>query len=136
VQVGHFDEPFNLETLTSDNFITFMERAPTFALSPEYQTGIQISNAVLDKRVTWAIGEFRTENGNSGSASDDQSFTQADSGYNTTARFTGLPWYQDEKTGDTFGLLHLGASASQRYPTKATSLAFAYVPEMHMARSS
>jgi phosphate-selective porin OprO and OprP len=133
LQVGHFDEPFNLETLTSDNFITFMERAPTFALSPEYQTGIQFSNAILDQRMTWAIGEFRTQNGSSGSASDDQAFTQADSGYNTTARVTGLPWYQDEKTGDTYGLLHLGASASQRYPTKATSLAFAYVPEMHMA---
>jgi phosphate-selective porin OprO/OprP len=133
VQVGHFDEPFNLETLTSDNFITFMERAPTFALSPEYQTGIQLSNAVLGQRVTWAVGEFRTENGSSGSASDDQSFTQANSGYNTTARVTGLPWYQDEKTGDTFGLLHLGASASQRYPTQATSLAFSYAPEMHMA---
>ena len=133
VQVGHFDEPFNLETLTSDNFITFMERAPTFALSPEYQTGIQFSNAVCDQRVTWAIGEFRTENGSSGSGSDDQSFTQADSGYNTTARVTGLPWYQDEKTGDTYGLLHIGASASQRYPTKATALTFAYVPEMHLA---
>jgi phosphate-selective porin OprO/OprP len=102
-------------------------------LTPDYQTGIQFSNAVWDQRVTWTIGEFRTENGSSGSASADQSFTQADSGYNTTARLTGLPWYQDEKTGETFGLLHLGAAASQRYPTKATSLAFSSAPEMHLA---
>jgi len=27
---------------------------------------------------------------------------------------TGLPWFQDEKDGATYSLLHLGAAASER----------------------
>jgi len=131
VTVGHLVEPFNLETVTNSNFNTFMERSTTFAFTPQYQTGMLLSNAVCDQRATWAIGEFRTGNGNS--SSTNQGFTQADSGYDTTARVTGLPWYQDEKNGGTFGLLHLGAAGSMRYPTKATSLNFYSAPEMHLA---
>jgi phosphate-selective porin OprO/OprP len=132
VQVGHFKEPFSLETMTDDDYITFMERASSFAFSPEYQTGIMISNAIFDQRVTWAIGEFRPAFGNS--STSNQGYQQDDSGYDTTARVTGLPWYQDEKTGETFGLVHLGGSASIRTAASpSTPLEFASGPENHLA---
>ena len=47
---------------------------------------------------------------------------------------TGLPWYQDEKTGDTFGLLHLGAAGSTALrPDQTTPLEFSSMPEIHLA---
>jgi phosphate-selective porin OprO/OprP len=134
VMVGHFGEPFNLETVTSDNFITFMERGLTYAFAPDYQTGIQLSNAVCDQRVTWAIGEFRPQYGTDNSGSSFQGYEKNNSGYDTTARVTGLPWYQDEKTGDTFGLLHLGAAVDVLTDANPNSpVEFSSAPEMHLA---
>jgi phosphate-selective porin OprO/OprP len=57
--VGHMKEPFSLEELTSDKYITFMERSlPTGAFAPRRNSGISASNAVLDKRMTWGVGAF------------------------------------------------------------------------------
>jgi phosphate-selective porin OprO/OprP len=134
VTVGHFTEPFNLETVTSDNYMTFMERGPTYAFTPDYQTGIMLSNAVFDQRVTWAIGEFRPQYGTDNSGSSFQGYEKDNTGYDTTMRVTGLPWYQDEKTGDTFGLLHLGAAADFLTGAQPNSpVEFSSAPEMHLA---
>ena len=134
VMVGHFAEPFDLDTVTNDAFITFMERGVTYTFSPDYQTGIQLSNAVFDRRLTWAIGEFRPQYGTDNSGSSYQGYEKNDSGYDTTARVTGLPWYQDEKTGDTFGLLHLGAAASLLTGAQPNSpIEFSSAPETHLA---
>ena len=134
VTVGHIVEPFNLETVTNSDFITFMERAVTFTFAPQYQTGILLSNAVVDQRVTWAIGEFRPQFGTDNSGASYQGYEKNNSGYDTTARVTGLPWYQDEKTGGTFGLLHLGAAADLLTGAQPNSpVEFSSAPEMHLA---
>jgi phosphate-selective porin OprO/OprP len=136
IQVGHFTEPFNLETVTSDNFITFMERGLTYTFTPDYQTGIMAYNAIpeLDKRVTWAIGEFRPQYGTDNSGSSFQGYEKNNSGYDTTIRVTGLPWYQDDSKGDTFGLLHLGAAVDILTDANPNSpVEFSSAPENHLA---
>lgn len=105
LRIGHFKEPFSLEEVTGDNYITFMERGLPNALVPSRNTGIMVHNHVLDDRATWAVGVFRETN--------DFGDGEDDGGYNITARITGLPIYEDE--GST--LLHLGIACSRRNPS-------------------
>lgn len=103
VQVGHFKEPFGLEVMTSANSLTFMERAAaTEAFAPFRNAGIAAGNAVLDERLTWAIGLFRN--------TDDTGATREDGGYSLTLRVTALAW-RDEERG---ALVHVGFGFSLR----------------------
>ncbi len=104
VTVGHFKEPFSLEELTSSKYITFMERSLANAFSPGRNAGVMAHGALLDERMTYAIGMFKDV------SDGDDSETNADGGGAVTARVTGLPWYQD----DGAKLLHLGAGWSCR----------------------
>ena len=65
VRVGHFKECFGLEQLTSDNYITFMERSlcdeGTFV--PGRNDGIMAFNWTENQRVTWAVGAFANDTG-------------------------------------------------------------------------
>src|SRR6185503_19347350 len=59
LQLGQMYEPISLEQLTSDNYVTFMERAlPIEAFSPARNLGAQIQKAVFDERMTYAVGIF------------------------------------------------------------------------------
>ena len=40
VQIGHFKEPFSLDELTSDKYITFMERSTADYLTPQRHIGV------------------------------------------------------------------------------------------------
>lgn len=102
VRFGHFKEPFSLETLTSSNDMTFVERAAPAALVPERNFGLMAANAVLDERMTLAAGVFRP--------SDDVGLTVSDEAWAGTARVTGLPLWADEGRD----LVHLGAAYSYR----------------------
>lgn len=103
-QVGHFKEPFSLEELTSSRFLSFMERSLNNSFAPARNTGMMVSNGVLDKRATWALGVFReTDSFGDGFGTD--------SAYNLTTRVTGLPWYMDKGRQ----LLHLGLSYSHKF---------------------
>ena len=100
-------EPFSLELLTSGNYVTFMERSlPTGAFAPGRNTGIRASNAILDKRMTWAIGAFYGDTDDDGDSNFDD-VTNAD----LTMRLTGLPLHADEDKR----LLHLGLSYSHQF---------------------
>jgi phosphate-selective porin OprO/OprP len=102
---GHFKEPMSLEEITSDRFITFMERAlPVLAFSPARNSGVGIFNTAFEQRMTWGVGGFRDTN-NFGDGFG------ASSPYDVTARITGLPVWQDE--GRT--LVHAGYSYSHRF---------------------
>jgi phosphate-selective porin OprO/OprP len=117
VQVGQFKEPFSLEELTSSNYNTFLERGLPNAMAPSRSTGMMLTNAVLDERMTWAGGVFRD--------SDDFGNSSGDGGYNFTGRLTGLPWRQDETH-----LLHLGTAYSWRN-TNDGEVRFRARPEIH-----
>ncbi|HXK21499.1 MAG TPA: porin [Myxococcota bacterium] len=120
--VGHFKEPQSLDELTSDRFITFMERAlPVLAFSTDRNSGVAIQNTGFDQRMTWGVGGFR--------ASDNfgNGFSES-SPYNVTARITGLPVYEDD--GAT--LVHVGYSYSHRF-RGADAVEFNPRPEVHLS---
>jgi len=119
IKVGQFKEPFSMEELTSSNDITFMERALPNAFAPSRKTGIQLSNTLLDNRMTWAIGIFKDV--------DDFGNGQDDGQSALTARVTGLPYYADEGRK----LIHLGAAYSVRNIDGNTR--FRTRPEAHLA---
>jgi len=120
VQIGHYKEPFSLEELTSDNFITFMERGLPNAFAPGYNTGLMLSNTHFDDRMTWAVGVFQD--------TDDRGYLVANNAWSFTGRATGLPIYENNGAQ----LLHVGASASHRSP--AADYRYRARPEMHMAK--
>jgi phosphate-selective porin OprO and OprP len=104
LRMGQFKEPFGLEQLTSSNQITFVERALPDVFTPGRNVGFMLHDTLLDQRMTCAAGLFRD--------TDDTGFAVDNSGYNLTARLTGLPWYEDKGAS----LLHLGAAYSYRNP--------------------
>ena len=120
LRIGHFREPFGLESLMSANDLVFMERGLPFAFVPFRNAGLQIAETVGEERVTWAAGLFRETN--------DHAFGQSDGAWAATARLTGVPW----RTENLDHLLHLGFSASRRAPP-ADELQLKSKPEANMA---
>jgi phosphate-selective porin OprO/OprP len=119
VRVGHFKEPFSLEEITSDDFVTFQERGLPNAFAPSRNTGAMINPLFFDKRLTYAAGGFRETN-NSG-------FGFGDAEYNVTSRLTGLPWYEDNGRK----LLHLGFSYTHKF-RHGENITFSQRPESHL----
>jgi phosphate-selective porin OprO/OprP len=119
VRVGHFKEPFSLEELTSDDFVTFQERGLPNAFAPSRNMGAMVNPVFLDKRLTYAAGGFRETN-NSG-------FGFGPAEYNVTSRLTGLPWYEDGGRR----LLHLGFSYTHKF-RDGENLTFSQKPESHL----
>lgn len=122
---GQMHEPFSLEELTSSNYITFMERSlPTGAFAPSRKTGFHLSNAVLDKRMTWAAGIFYGDSGDDGDSNFDD-ITSTD----VTARVTGLPFYKNK--GEQ--LLHIGLGYSHQFLDQGdTTVRYRNRPESHL----
>jgi len=122
VQVGQFKEPFFLDEQTSDDYITFMERASTNVFFPDRQPGVMAFNTLLDKRMQWQVGTFRVAN-DVGTAFSTFSSTDWD----VAARVTGTPIYQDE--GAT--LVHLGLDYIHRFV--GDDIRYRQRPEAHLA---
>lgn len=117
--VGHQKEPFGLEVLTSSKYVTFMERSPITILDSERNMGMAFQNAFADKRVTAALGVFKTtDNGGKGTG---------DGRNAVTGRVTGLPWHDKDKNG----LLHIGGAYT--YRTVKGDGEWAVRPSSHLA---
>lgn len=107
VKIGHFKEPFSLESLTSNKYLLTMERAMAVdALAPGRNTGIAVGTSALDERMTWRLGAFRE--------ADDFGRFVTGGGGGATGRLTGLPWRNDDE------LVHLGLAYSLRVPSRST----------------
>ncbi len=110
-KAGHTKVPFSLEGFMSNSKRTFMETAlPVEAFFPGRDIGILCQNAVLNERMTWAVGYFLI----SGSFSDVAGATNYLSeafGSAVNLRVTGLPRYED----DGKNLLHVGFSYSHQF---------------------
>jgi phosphate-selective porin OprO/OprP len=105
-RAGHFREPFSMEALSSGNGLPLLERSSAFeAFVPFRNIGVMIFDTVLEERMTWATGVFRTNSRNSGNP-----FDVGEGEYSSTSRVTFLPWYEQ----DGLCLLHLGAAYSHR----------------------
>jgi phosphate-selective porin OprO/OprP len=113
-RAGHQFEPFGLETLTSDNDLTFIEFDPGQEnLAPFRNPGFMVwKNLKVDNtpRITWAAGVFRTDSG-------DNAVSSGDGAYDFTARLTGTPIW--ENSGEH--MLHLGIAGTRRSITRSTS---------------
>jgi phosphate-selective porin OprO/OprP len=103
---GHFFEPFGLERLTPNRYVTFLERSLVDqAFSPVRNLGLLYRRPLFNERATFAIGMFRTDSDVFGEDTGDL-FEHA-----VTGRVTWLPYYRDS-VGDRFVLV--GASGSFR----------------------
>ncbi len=119
LRMGQFYEPFCLETQTSSNYITFIERSLPTILAPDRQTGFMIYNNVFNERIYGAAGVFRQ--------TSDTGENVDDGGYNITGRIAVLPIYKNK--GES--LLQFGAAYSYRNPDD--TLRIRQRPEAHLA---
>lgn len=104
LRVGHFREPFGMDSLTSYNNYTFLERGLVQdPFVPFFNMGAMIYGNLLEQRMTYAGGVFR---------SNSDSFNAADFGdgnYAYTGRLTLNPFFEEGEHA-----LHLGAAYSYR----------------------
>lgn len=126
ITFGHFKEPISLENLTSDKYITFMERALLDAFTPGRNIGLGLHNG----GETWsaAVGVFGNGFDESNSTEDPvtDASNDADEGYGATGRLTWAPF------GGGTRVLHLGAAASFREFDQSQSLRYRSRPESHI----
>ncbi len=120
IRVGHFKEPFELEQMTSNNDVTFMERGIPHALVPARNTGLALFGSELGERMTWEGGVFALAD-NTGFG-----FGAADN-YDLTGRVTGLPWAADDAH-----FVHLGLAYSHQFRSDDFSLSYSQRPESHL----
>jgi len=107
VRVGHFFEPFSLERLTPNRYVTFMERGlPDQPFAPARNTGIMANGTCFDERSAWGVGFFRSDSDVFGDEVGDN-FESA-----VTGRMTYLPYY--EEACESAEYVHLGAAYSIR----------------------
>jgi phosphate-selective porin OprO and OprP len=124
VRVGHFFEPFGLESYSQNRFLTFLERSlPAEVLAPPRNLGIMANGNWAGERGTWGAGLFRTDSDVFGDDSGDNFQSAA------TGRVTFLPYYSAETDGRD--LLHVGASYSAR-AAKNDQVRFRARPEVRI----
>lgn len=119
IRAGHHFEPFGLETMTSSNYLTFVEYGLSAAFWPSRNMGITASSNLFDERMTWATGVFRDAD-NQGNLTGNK--------YNWSSRLTFLPLYEENGRK----LFHLGGTYSLRSP--AETLRYRSRPEAHQAQ--
>ena len=54
-QVGHFKRPASLDSLTSSNYLTFIERSLANTFFKTRNTGFAFYNHALNNRLNWSI---------------------------------------------------------------------------------
>lgn len=128
VRIGHIFEPFSLDRLTSNRFLTFMERSLVDqAFVPPRSLGIMAYNNNDAETITWAYGIFRPNSdfyGDQVGTLESQAFT---------GRVTYLPYY--DKTSDGRGYLSVGTGYSYRLPNNKTAR-FRAQPEIRLGSAT
>jgi phosphate-selective porin OprO/OprP len=100
--VGQFYQPFGLETQTSSNYMSFIERDQMTELHPDRQSGLMLSRSVGDDQGSVAVSTFRKSNS--------QGKSVGDANWNVAGRVTFLPMGDNTQKG----LLHLGGAFALR----------------------
>jgi phosphate-selective porin OprO/OprP len=116
IRVGHFKEPFTLHEATSDNFVTFTERAFIAAFSPGRSIGVMAHHA--QRNWTWAVGVFGEGVSAKGGTSDE--------GWGLSARTTFTPIHTKNR------LVHFGLGANYRDTGGMEVARFKQRPESHV----
>lgn len=107
ITIGFFRESFGLETLTSDTWTTFMERAIPFMFSPDRNIGLAVSTYGET-----SLGNYTATIGGFGARPN--TVSTDDEAKDITARLTYTP------LSESRNLLHLGVAGSHRIPDSAT----------------
>lgn len=105
--MGQFKEPFSLETLTSDLFVTFMERASLAAFAPDRNIGFMVSTNDSSQIGAWTAAAGVFGSGTGVASTDDES-------RDITGRLTLAPIAGNDE------VLHFGVAGSHRVPDSAT----------------
>lgn len=107
-RIGHFKEPYSLDQLTSNRFITFMERSLADVFAPGRNMGLMMYDHVFeDETLSWYTGIFRPE------IDDDAVDENEDTGdFSWTSRLAWNPYYDEPSEGRY--LTHIGGSYSYR----------------------
>lgn len=121
VRVGHFDEPFGLDRLTSSKYSTFTERGLQEAFVPARNTGVMFLGQAFENRLAWFAGAFRDANG----AGDDLN-NDSQGEHNLTGRVAGRPWVSESGTE----FVHAGLAMSMRNPPNE-NVQYRSRPEVH-----
>ena len=132
VTIGQFKEPFSLESVTSNRFITFIERTLPNNAFVEFANPYRLGISAESFGDRWtARAAFQAEpigngnyNNNTSLNSNGNANRNGPSGgpsYQALGRFTLLPWYQDATE-----LVHLGfaggySAVNNQYCTDTTS---------------
>ncbi len=107
VRVGHFFEPFSLERLTPNRYVTLMERSLVDQpFAPARNMGIMANNNWLGDDGAWGLGFFRSGSDAFGDDVGDH-FESA-----VTGRVSLLPYYDAACGGRRY--VHVGANYSIR----------------------
>jgi phosphate-selective porin OprO and OprP len=116
IRMGHFEEPFGLQNMTSSKYVLFTERGLPDVFEGGRNIGLQISRG--GENWTATAGLFGE--GRDGASSDN------DEGFGTSGRVTYAPIYKKTHA------LHLGASAAYRSTGSTDTLRFRERPESHL----
>lgn len=131
IRVGHFQQPFGLEWITSSKFYTFMElAAPTRAFTPGRKHGVMLHDRLLGDRLTWAAGWWLREQGST--ALDADGDADFDGGWGIAARLTYAPWWDCDCACRR---LHLGAGLLYLTDTQNRQERFRARPYTHHTAS-
>lgn len=88
-QVGHYKRPASLDSLTSSNYLTFIERSLANTFFKTRNTGFGFFNHALNKRLNWSVFVNKQTNENPPDF-------QIDGDWNITSRISGSPLYSDD----------------------------------------
>jgi phosphate-selective porin OprO/OprP len=113
LRAGHFKEPLSMEDMTSDLYVTNMERTPaTQAFSPARNFGMMIWDTTDEcEDTSWFAGVFRADSPDSPTNTGEWRSNNNDWCFD--ARVAWLPYYDEPSNGRY--LVHLGGSYSFRH---------------------
>jgi len=109
VKIGHFCQPFSIDSLTGFRNLTFLERSlPFLAFVPFRRVGVQASNTSDDEMTQWAYSLYRAGGFQNAPLGDDRFATDIGDigGYAVSSRITHLLHY-DPYANDRY-LWHVG----------------------------
>jgi phosphate-selective porin OprO/OprP len=95
LQLGYMDVPFSLEDRASRLAIPFMEKSLPNAFAPGNDSGVLLTNTLLDDRLRWAAGVFVNTDGFGGNGGNDTAEGR-DGSWTVNLRVTGLPVRAEE----------------------------------------
>ena len=109
VKIGHFCQPFSVDSLTGFRNLTFLERSlPFLAMVPFRRVGVQSANLSEDEMTQWSYSIFRTGGFSNAPIGDDRFATDIGDvgGVSFSTRATHLLQY--EEGADDRYLWHIG----------------------------